>query len=237
MNGIYPATMDVPTLELMYRAGFRRLNFSLVDLSESILAAQGRTTQRSFVQLLPSLERSPFLVEVHFIVGLPGQRPADLLDTLCFLMGKRLLLGPSIFYLSPGSPASVSLDGAGEVPFPSMRSSVMLPLNPLFPRTVTYAFVKLVRFINYVKQLLDRHDGIARAGDLLNAEAVATDARKRMIFERLLSDKKFVYYDLDRGRMADEAVDQGVVRTFFERARGARIKGYRTGKTLVMDVD
>jgi hypothetical protein len=113
----------------------------------------------------------------------------------------------------------------------------MLPLNPLFPRTVTYAFVKLVRFINYVKQLLDRHDGIARAGDLLNAEAVATDARKRMIFERLLSDKKFVYYDLDRGRMADEAVDQGVVRTFFERARGARIKGYRTGKTLVMDVD
>jgi radical SAM superfamily enzyme YgiQ (UPF0313 family) len=237
MNGIYPANIDVPTLELMYRAGFRRLNFSLVDLSESILAAQGRTTQRSFVQLLPSLERSPFLVEVHFIVGLPGQRPADLLDTLCFLMGKRLLLGPSIFYLSPGSPASVSLDGAGEVPFPSMRSSVMLPLNPLFPRTVTYAFVKLVRFINYVKQLLDRHDGIARAGDLLNAEAVATDARKRMIFERLLSDKKFVYYDLDRGRMADEAVDQGVVRTFFERARGARIKGYRTGKTLVMDVD
>ena len=237
MNGIYPATMDVPTLELMYRAGFRRLNFSLVDLSESILATQGRTTQRSFVQLLPYLEHSPFLVEVHFIIGLPGQRPTDLLDTLCFLMGQRLLLGPSIFYFSPGSPASVSLEGAGEVPLPSMRSSVMLPLNPLFPRTVTYTFVKLVRFINYVKQLLDRHDGVATGRDLVNAEAVATDGRKWMIFERLLSDKTFVYYDLDRGRMCDEAVDQGLVRTFFERARGLRIKGYRTGKTLVMDVE
>jgi hypothetical protein len=113
----------------------------------------------------------------------------------------------------------------------------MFPLNPLFPRTVTYTFVKLVRFINYVKQLLDRHDGIAAGRDLVNAEAVATDGRKRMIFERLLSDKTFVYYDLDRGRMCDEAVDQGLVRTFFERARGVRIKGYRTGKTLVMDVE
>jgi hypothetical protein len=237
MNGVYPATMDIPTLQLMYRVGFRRLNFSLVDLSESVLATQGRTAQRSFVQLLPYLEHSPFLVEVHFIIGLPGQGPADLLDTLCFLMGQRLLLGPSIYYLSPGSPASVSLEGAGEVPLPSMRSSVMLPLNPLFPRTVTYAFVKLVRFINHVKQLLDRHDGIAGTGDLVNARAVAMDGRKQMIFRRLLTDKTFVYYDLDQGCMVDEPVDRGVVRTFFERARGARIKGYRTGKALVVDVE
>jgi radical SAM superfamily enzyme YgiQ (UPF0313 family) len=237
MNGIYPANMDAPTLELMYRAGFRRLNFSLVDLSESILATQGRTAQRSFVQLLPFLDRSPFLVEVHFIIGLPGQRPADLLDTLCFLMGQRLLLGPSIFYLSPGSPASASLDAARDVPLQSMRSSVMLPLNPLFPRTVTYTLVKLVRFINYVKQLLDRYDGITRAGDLLNSEAVAADGRRQVIFERLLLDKKFVYYDPEQGCAADEPVDDGLVRTFFERAKGARIKGYRTGKTLVMDVE
>jgi radical SAM superfamily enzyme YgiQ (UPF0313 family) len=237
MNGIYPANMDAATLKSMYRAGFRRLNFSLVDLSESILATQGRTTQRSFVQLLPSLDHSPFLVEVHFIIGLPGQRPTDLLDTLCFLMGQRLLLGPSIFYFSPGSPASLSLDPAGEIPLQSMRSSAMLPLNPLFPRTVTYTFVKLVRFINYVKQLLDRHDGITASRDLLTAEAVAGDGRRQMIFERLLADKRFVYYDTEQGRMADEPVDHGLVRTFFERARGARIKGYRTGKTLVMDAE
>ncbi len=237
MNGIYPANMDVPTLELMYRAGFRRLNFSLVDLSESILATQGRTTQRSFVQLLPYLDHSPFLVEAHFIIGLPGQRPTDLLDTLCSLMGQRLLLGPSIFYLSPGSPASVSLDGAGDVPLQWTRSSVMFPLNPLFPRTVTYTFVKLVRFINYVKQLLDRYEGITAGRDLLTTEAVAADGRRQMIFERLLLDKKFVYYDPEQGRTCNEPVDHGLVRTFFERAKDTRIKGYRTGKTLLMDVE
>ncbi len=200
------------------------------------LRRRGGQTQGAFVRLLPSIEQSPFLVEVHFIIGLPGQRPAELLDTLCFLMGRRLLLGPSIFYLSPGSPVSASLGGAGEVPFRSMRSSVMLPLNPLFPRTVTHTFVKLVRFINYVKQLLDRSGGIAGAGDLVHAGAVAADGRRQRIFERLLFDKKFVYYDLEQGRMIDEAVDHGLVRAFFERARGTRIKGYRTGNTLLMDV-
>ena len=235
MNGIYPANMDVPTLDLMYRAGFRRLNFSLVDLSESILETQGRKTQGAFMQLLPYLAHSPFLVEVHFIMGLPGQRPADLIETLCFLMGQRLLLGPSIFYLSPGSPLSASLDGAGSVPLRSMRSSVMLPLNPLFPRTVTYTFVKLVRFINHVKQLIDRYDGITGTRDLLDVEAVKADERKRVIFERLLLEKKFVSYDPGLGRTVDEPVDHGLVRTFFERARGAKIKGYRTGKALVMD--
>jgi hypothetical protein len=237
MNGIYPGNMDVPTLELMHRAGFRRLNFSLVDLSESILATQGRAPQRSFVRLLPVLDHLPFLVEVHFIIGLPGQRPEDLLDTLCFLMGQRLLLGPSIFYYSPGSPAALSLEGAGEVPFPSMRSSVMLPLNALFPRTVTYTFVKLVRFINYAKQLLDRHDSIAACRDLVDTETVAADGTRRQIFERLLSDKKFVYYDRGQGRLVDEPVDQELVRQFFEKARGGRIKGYRTARTLVMDVE
>ena len=112
----------------------------------------------------------------------------------------------------------------------------MLPLNPLFPRTVAYAFVKLVRFINYVKQLLNRHDGIATARELLNVEALAADGKRQLIFERLLSDKRFVYYDPQQGRMCDEAVDHGLVRTFFEKARGMTMKGYKTGKTLVMDI-
>ena len=104
----------------------------------------------------------PFLVEVHFIIGLPGQDPASLLDTMLFLMDKRLLLGPSVFYLSPGSPLQrIARKRRERRPFRSMRSSVMLPFNPMFPRTVTFTFVKLVRFVNYVKQVLDasRHRG------------------------------------------------------------------------------
>ena len=60
MNGIYPGNMDVPLLRLMYDAGFRRLNFSLVDVSESVLRTQKRQQQRSFLRLLPFLEDLPF---------------------------------------------------------------------------------------------------------------------------------------------------------------------------------
>ncbi len=58
-----------------------------------------------------------------------------------------------------------------------------------------------------------------------------------MIFERLLLDKRFVYYDPEQGCTADEPVDHALVRMFFERAKGTKIKGYRTGKTLMMDVE
>jgi hypothetical protein len=63
MNGIYPATIDVPVLQLMHGAGFRRLNFSLVDAQEPVLKSQGRTLPTSFLDLLPWLDSSPFLVE------------------------------------------------------------------------------------------------------------------------------------------------------------------------------
>lgn len=235
MNGIYPGNVDGPTLELMHAAGFRRLNFSLVDTSESVLLRQKRRLQPSFVQLLPYLEASPFLVEVHFIIGLPGQRPKELIDTLLFLMGKRLLIGPSIFYLSPGSPLHRSI-GRTPIPFQSMRSSFMLPFNPYFPRTVTFTFVKLVRFINYVKQVLDRQTGITRMSDLLDHKVTGKDGRKEIIIRRLLIEKRFACYDLHRHDFRDEAVDASLVRAFFQKAEGARIKGFKTGNSLLVDV-
>jgi hypothetical protein len=237
MNGIYPGNMDVPLLRLMFDAGFRRLNFSLVDVSESVLRTQKRAAHQSFLRLLPFLETSPFLVEVHFIIGLPGQDPQNLLDTMLFLMDKRLLLGPSIFYLAPGSPFHRDLTGRDEetVPFRSMRSSVMLPFNPLFPRNVSFTFVKLVRFINYVKQVLDNNAAITRMSDLPDARDLSKDPRKRTVMETLVREKRFVFYDTKTSCFRDEPVDAALVDAFFVHAAGSTIKGYRTGNSLVID--
>ena len=233
MNGVYPSRMDAPTLEAMHRVGFRRLNFSLVDLSLPVVAAQARASHDSFVRLLPWLDASPFLVEVHFIIGLPSQSPADLLETLCFLMGHRVLLGPSIFYLAPGSPMAASAAEI-DIPLRYMRSSVMLPVNPLFPRQVTYTFVKLVRFINYVKTVLDAPDAPLRASDLTAGAAV--DEGKRTIVERLLTEKRFVCFDAASRTFHDEPVDAGLVAAFFQKAKGAIIMGFKSRKSLLMDV-
>jgi anaerobic magnesium-protoporphyrin IX monomethyl ester cyclase len=236
MNGIYPGNMDLPTLAQMDKAGFRRLNFSLVDIAPSVLDGQNRKEQQSFICLLPFLESSPFLVEVHFIIGLPGQEPQSLLDTLLFLMERRLLLGPSIFYLSPGSAICGTAGGDSDIPFDTMRSSFMIPFNPLFPRTVTFTFVKLVRFINYTKQVIDRNDTITRASDLLDGGTMLRDEQSQTILRLLLHDKRLVRYDARYHSLTDEPVEQRLIKSFFEKAKGKTIKGYRSNRSLVLDV-
>jgi radical SAM superfamily enzyme YgiQ (UPF0313 family) len=236
MNGIYPNTLDVPTLQRMYAAGFRRLNFSLVDVAPSVLGGQNRNAQGSFLALLPYLEQSPFLVEVHFIIGLPGQHPDRLLDTLLFLMEKRLLLGPSIFYMAPGS-AIYERDGKWlEIPPEAMRSSFMLPFNPLFPRPVTFTFAKLVRFINYIKGMLDRGTGITRLSDLLDAKPAMRDGRDALIIARLLMEKGFFCYDGKEEGLRPEAVEPVLVDAFFRKAKGRTIRGFKTAHSLTVDV-
>ena len=227
MNGIYADTLDEHLLDKMHRAGFRRLSFSLVDASDSIRWRQGRGTGKTLESLFPYLRGSPFLVEVHYIVGLPGQRPEDVVETMLLLMGEKVLLGPSIYYLVPNTAAFADFaTGDVEPLLPVMRSSAMFPVNPLFPRKTTYTLVKLARFINYVKARIDRAEGgVARLTDLLDDGKTAYE---REIMRTLLLDKRFVRYDSQIKELIDEPQDQGLVRRFFDSAKGRTIMGYAT---------
>lgn len=235
MNGIYAKGLDEDTLDLMHETGFRRLNFSLVDASDSLLSSQNRAGVAPLVRLLPYLESSSFLVEVHFIVGLPAQTPVQVLETIIFLMDKRVLLGPSIFYLAPGSPIFERTVGEEWQPLlKSLRSSAMLPSNPLFQRTTTFTLMKLVRFVNYIKDLLDRQEISGKisacAENPPGKEAVETE-----VLGTLLSKKRFVWYDTVSGVMVDEPQDSDLVHLFFTMAKGQKIKGFRTNNELVVD--
>lgn len=267
MNGIYAETLDVDTLKKMYDAGFRRLNISLVDISESVMTRQNRLFSGNFLALLPYLEASPFLVEVHFIIGLPQQTPEEVLDTMIFLMGERVLPGPSIFYLAPNSPVFNSMNLSGPEmkdhqtgfvsPAPQegqegastwqwqgekgldprwMRSSFMLPTGPLFPRDTIYTCVKLARFINFVKRVLDRGPSLTRLSDLPELLAAAREPYDRHILSTLIAEKRFICFDTRRQDFVDEPQDSGLVRLFFRKARGLRIKGFKTTNALSIDV-
>lgn len=234
MNGIYPETVDTPGLELMYEAGFRRLNFSLVDVRESLVKSQNRAIPRAFLEILPWLESSPFLIETHFIIGLPGQRPEDVLDTILFLMSKRLLLGPSVFYLAPGSSAFYEIVGSEWEPvIKMMRSSALFIANPLFRRETTYTLMKLTRFINYVKRIVDRAGDVDSLAGLVEA-LPAAKLHEREILNRLVAENRFTWYGLKESSYMEEPQDQELVRLFFEQARGLKIKGFKTGATVKM---
>ena len=150
-------------------------------------------------------------------------------------MERRLLLGPSVFYVAPGSALSPSDSPFAQIPFEQMRSSFMFPFNPLFTRSVTFTFVKLVRFINWVKQVIDRDEGIGRMTELLDDRATRDDT-SRFIVERLLRERRLVWYDESRRAFSDEPADQGLVASFFEKARGRKIKGFKSSRSILMDM-
>ncbi|OPY81464.1 MAG: B12 binding domain protein [Syntrophorhabdus sp. PtaU1.Bin153] len=236
MNGIYAGGMDAATLDDMFAAGFRRLNFSLVDASQSVTEKQGRPCGPDFLSLLPFLESSPFLTEVHFIIGLPDQRPEDVINTIIFLMGKRVLLGPSLFYLAPNSTIFSQIVGdAWEPNIKSMRSSAMVPANSDLPRKSLYTFIKLVRFINLVKNVIDQGDGIETLNDLINNQRFTRISWSHEIIRVLLTEKRLVYYDGEHGNFLPEPHDPELLKLFFQRAKGTAIRGFKTMNTLAID--
>lgn len=238
MNGIYSDSLDVPTLKNMYQAGFRRLNFSLVDASASITNQQKRHNADNFTKLLPFLETSDFLVETHFIIGLPSQQAEHILDTIIFLMGKRLLLGPSIFYLVPNSDAyNQFMVGHKDIShqFKLMRSSAMVPVNPGLPRDSLYTLVKLVRFVNLVKRLLDGDDAPKRLSDILEMPAVTKNDRDKQILTTLINEKRLIWLDKSRGAFVSEPHNSDLVRLFFDRSKHKPIRGFKTMNQLVVD--
>jgi hypothetical protein len=238
MNGIYSENIDVPTLERMFSSGFRRLNFSLVDAATSITNKQGRHNADNFTNLLPYMEASDFLVETHFIIGLPAQRVEHILDTIIFLMGKRLLLGPSIFYLAPNSDTYDQLfnvNGYAGQQFKMMRSSAMVPVNPDLPRDILYTFLKLVRFVNLVKRLLDGPDTPQKLSDIHEMTSLTKNFRDRTILATVINEKRLVWFDSSCGDFVIEPHSSDLVKHFFYRARNKPIRGFKTMNQLVVE--
>ena len=237
MNGLYAGNIDKETLDNMYEAGFRRLNFSLVDTSEDIHLSQKRVFPAHLAGLLTDLESTPFLVEAHFIIGLPGQKPGDSIDTLIYLMGKRLLPGPSVYYLAPGSPLFHDACGNDwQRHMKVMRSSALHPSNPLFPRETLFTLMKLTRFINHVKNIVDQNSSITRLSDILNTSAISSKPQDLHIFKTLISDKRFVWYDKEKENYTEEPQDNNLLIHFFEKIRNKSIRGFKTMNTIIVDV-
>lgn len=233
MNGIYSQNLDIPTLKKMYECGFRRLNFSLVDTSRTVHSLQKRAYPANLLDIMEWLQSSPYLVEAHFIIGLPGQTPAEIIDTMTYLTGKRLLPGPSIYYPAPGSSLFNEVsDGQNENFFPFTRSSVMYQANQSFSRNVTFTFMKLLRAINLMKGLVDANPAATSLSDLIDAEWMINHPRDRHILSTLIREKRFIWFDTRGQDYEEEPQDPDTVRAFFKALKGKTIKGFRTGNVI-----
>ncbi|MEW6670083.1 MAG: radical SAM protein [Thermodesulfobacteriota bacterium] len=104
MNGICFPTLDGPLLMLMRRAGFQRLNLSFVTRDAGLQQRYHRPAPRDdFGAIIADARRLGFMITVYVIIGLPGQTFAEIRESIDYLLDLGVLVGPSPFYLPPGS--------------------------------------------------------------------------------------------------------------------------------------
>jgi radical SAM superfamily enzyme YgiQ (UPF0313 family) len=154
MNGISFSSLDGELLRLMKKAGFDAINLSFVSADVYTKERMKRpATEVGFDQIVEEAEQAGLSVIAYGIFGMPGQTIEEMLDTLIDLMGKRVLIGPSIYYPTPGTPLFLRCRGEGILPaYPSQWRSTAFPIETKeFNRLDLVTLFRLTRVINFIK--------------------------------------------------------------------------------------
>lgn len=155
MNGVSFAALDPELLGLMRRAGFGAVNLSFVStdaLTRKTLKRPG-AGPAYFDEVVESAVQEGLSVTAYAIFGLPGQTVPEMADTLVYLMARRVLIGPSIYYPSPGTALMGRCREEGLLP-PDMsqwRSSAFPVETKDFDRLDLVTLFRFTRLINFLK--------------------------------------------------------------------------------------
>jgi len=184
MNGLSYPSLDEEILSLMRMAGFGDLNLSLVSSQGQVLNKSGRPhTVAKYLEVVNQAYRLGFRVVSYQILGLPYETLEDMIGTMALMASLPVLIGASIFYLTPGSPM------AAEFPEPSKedafkaRSTAMAIETDHFGRDDLYTLFITARVINFIKGLPWGKNN-ASLQDAIHA-LCAADKREQIGFELL----------------------------------------------------
>jgi len=158
MNGVSFNSLDEELLTLMRKAGFKTVNLSFVSTDPSFKERMGRPgTTSNFDNILKDSEQVGLNVVAYAILGIPGQRIGEMVDTVIYLMGKRVLIGPSVYYPTPGTSLFEQCKAKELLPsHPSQWRSSALPIETEdFNRLDIVTLFRLARVINFIKSKVD----------------------------------------------------------------------------------
>lgn len=165
MNGISFASLDKDLIGLMKKAGFKVLNLSLVSISPSMKEYLKRPYSiLEFDQIIKEAFDVGLRVIAYAIFGIPGQDINDMINTLIYLTGKKVLIGPSIYYPVPGTLLFERCKEKGILPDSLLRyRSTAFPIETEdFSRLDLVTILRITRMINFVKAKIE--DGTLEDG-------------------------------------------------------------------------
>ncbi len=161
MNGVSFASLDEELLGLMKRAGFDTINLSFVSIDSSMKQKLRRPKPAvEFDKILEKAEQTGLNVIGYAIMGMPGQTIEEMANTLIDLMGRRVLIGPSVYYPTPGTPLFEECEKKGILPpgLSQWRSSAFPIETKEFGRQDLVTLFRLARCINFIKGKIDRRE-------------------------------------------------------------------------------
>jgi tRNA A37 methylthiotransferase MiaB len=154
MNGISFTSLDGELLTLMKRAGFHTINLSFVSADPSIRERMGRPEPTNgFDKILEKADEAGLNVIAYAILGMPGQTVEEMVDTFIYLMGKNILIGPSVYYPIPSTPLFERCKKESILPhcLSQWRSSAFPIETKEFHRLDLITLFRLARSINFIK--------------------------------------------------------------------------------------
>ena len=161
MNGVSFASLDEELLRLMKKAGFKAINLSYVSTDPSTKERMRRPkTETEFDKIVEDAEQVGLNVVAYAILGMPGQTVEEMVDTLIYLMGKKILIGPSVYYPTPGTPLFERCKKEGILPpHPVQWRSSAFPIETKeFDRLDLLTLFRIARVINFIKGKMDEKE-------------------------------------------------------------------------------
>lgn len=161
-NGIDYRFLDSHKLRSMYRAGFRRLNFSIATTDTGQLERQGRSGRLNrYLQLLDCADGLGMEAVTYFIAGLPGEKPETAVQNLRFLQHLPTEVGISLFYPVPGIGGFENSAAFREIPFQRALGSAAWSWGGGYTTAQLLTAFRLARLTNLMKKHLRRDREIA----------------------------------------------------------------------------
>lgn len=152
MNGLSYLSLDTEILSLMRRTGFGDLNLSLVSSRGRVLAKSARPhTVTKYLEVVKQAYRLGFRVVSYQILGLPYETLDDMIHTMALTATLPVIIGPSVFYCTPGSPIAAEFFEPSEPDIFRARSTAMAIETDHFGRDDIYTLFISARIINFIK--------------------------------------------------------------------------------------
>jgi len=163
MNGISAANVSESLVEAMQRTGFRALNLALVTSDKQRQRATKRPGSTPHFDRVVQKGAEVGLEMVNYLIlGLPDSSLEEMLASIIHLMERPVLIGPSVFYATPGTASYRQCLERGVLTSPelALQRSTCFPVEtPSFARRDLVTLFRLCRMLNFIKARLDAQPG------------------------------------------------------------------------------